>query len=247
MRILSVDIESRPNIVYRWDLFDKSVTPISMIAEPGRMFCFAAKWVGEGARAEFWSEFHNGRDEMLDMAYRLFDEADVLLHYNGRSFDEPKMNTEFIGAGFKPPSPYQRIDLYRAVRSRFAFPSGKLDYVVQALDLGQKTKHAGFELWTKCMAGDPEAWARMREYNLNDVELNEQLYDAILPWIPSLPSRGAELGGDVCPACGSDDLRREGYAFTKTSKYQRFVCRVCGTWSRSSHRDDHTEIVQVAA
>jgi RNase_H superfamily len=247
VHILSVDVETRPNIVYKWDLFDKSITPNEFIVEASRIICFSAKWVGEDTQPEFWSEFRHGRERMIGMAHRLFSDADVLLHYNGQSFDEPKMNTEFISLGFDPPSPYRRVDLYRAVRAKFAFPSGKLNYVCQALEIGQKTKHEGIELWRGCMEGDPQAWAKMEEYNKHDVELNEQLYEIMLPWIPGLPSYGAEIGGNVCPGCGSQELIREGYAFTKTGKYQRFVCRSCGTWSRASRREDGTGIVQVAA
>lgn len=245
MRILSVDIETSPHIVYKWDLFDKSITPNAMLIKPSRMICFAAKWVGEGIPPEFYSEFHCGHLGMINELWRLVDEADVLLHYNGKTFDEPRINAELKQDNFPPPAPYQRIDLYAAVKRRFKFASGKLDYVCQMLDLGQKTKHDGFELWTSCLAGDSDAWALMESYNKNDVILNEALYYEIRPWIPGLPSYGAMTGDDVCPACGSADLIREGHAYTKTGRFQRYSCRDCRTWSRSSHRDDHTEIVQI--
>ena len=246
MKTLSIDIETRPNLVYRWDLFDKQSTPINMIVEPTRMICFAAKWLGE-PEIFFHSEYTESRKEMLDAAWQYLDEADVLLHYNGNRFDEPKINAEFIKLDMWVPSPYRRIDLYKAVKSRFSFPSLKLNYVSKELGLGQKVEHEGWALWQGCMAGDPESWEKMEEYNKQDVVLNEKLYDYLLPWIPGLPSYGAELGADVCPACGSEELRREGHAYTKTGKYQRYRCNQCGTWSRSSRRDSGTKIVQVAA
>jgi DNA polymerase elongation subunit (family B) len=248
LRLLSIDIETSPHIVYRWDLFDKSMTPNAMLIHPSRILCFAARWVGENSGTEFYSEHNPGRTGMLNELWRLLDEADVLLTYNGSRFDEPRINAELLQEGLNPPAPYQRIDLYKAVKRRFKFASGKLDYICQALELGQKVVHEGFELWTKCLADDADAWAKMEEYNVRDVVLNEDLYYEIRPWIPGLPSYGAETGEDVCPACGSSELVKQGHAFTKTGRYQRFVCRSCHTWSRSTHRDPrHTEIVQTAA
>lgn len=247
MKILSIDIETSPNLVYKWDLYDKSPTPISFVVKPSRMLCFAAKWVGAEGEPEFHSVYGDGEEAMIRSAWELIDEADVLLHYNGQSFDEKKLNREFAVVHANPPAPYLRIDLYRAVKARFDFPSGKLDWVCQELELGQKVKHEGIGLWIQCMAGDPEAWARMEKYDKQDVVLNETLFDEIKPWIPGLPSYGAELGLDVCPACGSNELNREGFAYTKTGRYQRYVCADCGTWSRGSRRDQSTKIVQVAA
>jgi hypothetical protein len=177
----------------------------------------------------------------------LLDQADAILTYNGDYFDEPRINREILSANIAPPSPYKRIDLYKVVKKRFAFPSGKLDYVCQELGIGAKTSHDGFELWKRCMAGDAEAWALMREYNMNDAVLNERLYNTLLPWIPGLPSYGAETGRDVCPACGSDALIRQGHAYTKTGRYQRYQCGTCFTWSRASRREAHTEIVQASS
>lgn len=247
MRILSIDIETSPNIVYKWDLFDKTPTPISMIEQPSRMMCFAAKWVDESGEPEFHSQFGENQRMMVNAAWRLIEEADVLLHYNGQSFDERKLNREFVVEGFNPPAPFLRVDLYRAVKAKFAFPSGKLDYVCRELELGQKVKHEGIDLWRKCMAGDPDAWARMESYNKQDVVLNEDLFHQIRAWIPGLPSYGAESGEDVCPACGSHNLIKQGHAFTKTGRYQRYVCGDCASWSRGSRRDQSTKIVQVAA
>jgi hypothetical protein len=252
MRILSLDVETTPNLAYVWDLFGRGVSSISndKLVETSQIMCFSAKWIEQRTAdtdTMFHSDFFDGHSAMVAAAWKLLDTADVLVTYNGNHFDEPRLNREFISQGLMPPAPYQRVDLYRVVKKKFAFPSGKLDFVCQELGLGAKTKHDGFSLWVRCMAGDAEAWAMMEEYNRQDVVLNEELYRVMLPWIPSLPSYGAETGEDVCPACGSANLCREGFAYTKTGRFQRYSCNSCHSWSRSSHRDAHTEIVQVAA
>lgn len=249
MRQLSLDIETRPNEVYEWSLVGSrnGSLPNAMLIKPSEMLCFAAKWIGEDTEPIFKSTFHDGQDAMIDEAWTLLNEADVLVHYNGARFDEPKINVEFILSGYAPPAPYNRVDLYNTVKRKFAFPSGKLEYVAQALGIGEKVTHSGFDLWKRCMANDAEAWEEMKGYNIQDAILNEKLYAALKPWISALPSYGAELGEDVCPACGSTDLNREGFAYTRSGRYQRYRCDECQTWSRASRRDGGTGIVQTSA
>ncbi len=110
-----------------------------------------------------------------------------------------------------PPAPYKQVDLLLAVRKIAKYPSDKLAYPTQALGPDRKAQHEGFELWTRCMNGDEDAWARMRHYNETDVKITEALYGRLLPWIPNHPSYGAITGQDsVCTNCGSSDLRKEG-------------------------------------
>ena len=124
----------------------------------------------------FDSIFNSHKHDILKGLHKLFDQADVIVHYNGSSFDIPVINKEFIQSNLLPPSPYKQVDLLKTVRSQFRFPSNKLDYVSQTLGLGNKVSHEGFDLWVKCMEKDPSAWKRMEKYNKQDVNLLEKLY-----------------------------------------------------------------------
>ena len=97
------------------------------------------------------------------------------------------------------------------------------------------------------MANEKGAWRLMRQYNVNDVALTEMLYWKLLPWIPNIPSHAAHSGdGEMCPACGSKRLKRRGFAHTAQSQFQRFVCKDCGKWSRSTKDARRVSIVGVA-
>ena len=243
MRILLLDIETSPNLADVWGLFNNNVS-LNQLRESTRMLCFAAKWLGEKG-TQFWSEHTHGRDMMVEAAHVLLNSADVVMHYNGKNFDVKHLNREFLQAGLTPPSPFKQVDLLLAVRKNFRFPSNKLQYVSTALGLEGKAKHEGHDLWVKCMAGDREAWKRMERYNRQDVLLLEALYEKLLPWVPSLPHRG--LYGDTgCPACGSPDLRPNGYAYTGVSRFRQVRCHDCGTYFRSNRREFGVELVQVA-
>lgn len=244
MKILSIDIETSPNLAHVWGLWDQNVG-LNQLMEATEMLCFAAKWVGE-RKTYFYSVHHDGKEAMVRAAYDLLDEADVVLHFNGRHFDVPHLNREFIALGYEPPSPFKQVDLLEVVKKQFKFPSNKLAYVSKALGLEGKVQHEGHELWVKCMAGDRRAWATMKKYNIQDTVLNEELYFRLLPWIPNHPSFGAFTGEDVCPNCGGDNLQPRGYALTMQSQFQRFKCRDCGKWSRSTKRVGGTKITQIS-
>jgi DNA polymerase elongation subunit (family B) len=242
MRVLLIDIETSPNLGYVWSLWQQNVG-LSQLVATTEMMCFAAKWLGDKGTM-FWSAHEHGRQELVAAAHRLFDEADVVMHFNGKSFDVKHLNREFIEAGMAPPSPFKQIDLLLAVKKNFRFPSNKLQYVSTALGLAGKTEHEGFGLWTKCMAGDAKAWKLMEKYNRQDVVLLEELYEKLLPWVPALPNR--HLYGDSgCPSCGSHDLRPNGFAYTNVSKFRQYRCGSCGSFFRSSKREFGTELQAV--
>jgi DNA polymerase elongation subunit (family B) len=236
MKILCLDIETRPSLGYIWQLWDQNIS-LSQLVEVGEVICFAAKWL-DGKKIFFKSVYHHGKEDMVQTAWDLMNEADAIIHYNGKSFDIKHLNREFLLAGLKPPSPHKDIDLLTTARSRFKFLSNKLDHVAEQLGLGGKIKHSGFDLWIGCMNNDKASWAAMKEYNIQDILLTEKLYYALLPWIKSHPHvpihNGTEEG---CENCGSLNLQRRGYYYTPTSRYQRVVCKDCGTWGRIGCRD----------
>lgn len=241
MKVLYLDIETSPNIAHVWGLFNQNIS-LSQLQEAGRTLCFAAKWRGSKA-VLFASEFEHGREEMLRFAHELLTEADVVVHYNGKSFDMPTLNKEFVLAKMPPPAPYQQLDLLLIARKHFRFVSNKLAYVSKALGLAGKVGHAGHEMWVKCLAGDAKAWATMKQYNKQDVVLLEELHEILLPWITTHPNMRLN-GGDPegCPNCGGSDLRKEGFTYTLIGKYQRYQCRGCSAWSKSGKREDGTDI-----
>lgn len=241
MKILTIDIENRPNLAYVWGLWDQNVG-LAQLVESAQTISFAAKWHGT-KKVEFYSVHHHGKEEMLAQAHRLLSEADVVVGYNSKGFDMKHLNREFVLAGMTPPAPYAQVDLMLVVKKQFKFVSNKLDYVAQALGLGAKTTHTGFQLWVDCMAGNEKAWALMKKYNKQDVVITEKLYDELLPWITPHPSYGVFNGeNNVCPNCGGSELSPRGFSYTAASKFQRLLCIDCGKWSRSSNRVDGSNI-----
>lgn len=236
MKILLLDIETAPNTVYAWGLWDQNIG-LNQVKETSYIMCWAAKWLGE-ERVMFSSIKKTTPKLMMGRMHKLLDQAHVVVHYNGLKFDIPTLNKEFIQHGFAPPAPYKQIDCLKEVKRMFRFQSNKLDFVSKALGIGAKIEHEGFELWTKCMdKKDPDhaaAWRRMERYNRQDVRLLEDLYLRLRAWIEKHPSHGAHEDIKCCPKCGSEKLQQRGYAVTQALKYVRYQCQGCGAWSRGN-------------
>lgn len=234
MKILLLDIETAPNLVHVWGLWQQNVG-LNQIIASGYVMCWAAKWYGTDA-IRFDSVKRSTPKKMLAGIHKLLDEADCVVHYNGTSFDIPTLNKEFITYGIKPPAPYKQVDLCITAKKQFRFPSNKLEYIAKTLGLGEKTQHEGHMLWIKCMAGEAAAWKRMEEYNRNDVELLQAVYDRMKPWVRTHPNVALydEPGLQACMTCGSTKLQRRGYARTQVNKFARYQCTGCGTWMREA-------------
>lgn len=234
MKILLLDCETAPNLAYVWGLWQQNVG-INQIESAGYTMCWAAKWLGED-KMMFDSVRKSGEKRMLQRIHKLLDQADAVVHYNGVKFDIPTLNKEFIKQQMAPPSPYKHIDLLLHCRRLFRFESNKLDYVAQALGLGGKVKHEGFELWRACMSGDAAAWKRMEEYNKQDVVLLEKLYAEVRPWINSHPNVSVHKEMKCCPNCGSESFNARGYQVARAGKYRRYQCNSCGHWFKDAKR-----------
>jgi len=244
-KILLLDIETAPNRAYVWGMWKQNINP-EWIDAAGYILCWTAKWLGEDG-----STFKRLKDEnhksLLGPIHKMLGEANAVIHYNGASFDIPTLNKEFLTHGFTPPSPYKQIDLLLTMREKFRFPSNKLDYICQALSIGEKLRHEGPQLWLDCMDDKKDAWEKMEAYNRRDVELLEKLYKKLLPWIRQHPNRSAMMGIPACPSCGSENFKRDGTYLAQQLKYERYKCGECGTWFRGTKTINPRKEMRVAA
>lgn len=225
MKILTLDIETAPNLVYVWGLWNQNVS-IESIVEPTYMLSWAAKWYGK--KTVMYRDCYD--EDFLTEIYGLIEEADAIVTWNGMSFDNKHLNREFVTAGMTPPFVAKDIDLLRTVRQQFKFPSNKLDYVAATL-LGEKKDKVPYSLWLDCMNGLASAWTTMKKYNKRDVVLTEKMYDRLLPWIKNHPNHGLyvkDQENPVCRACGSTHLHQKGWERTNMRGYLRYKCVDCG-------------------
>lgn len=237
-KILAIDIETSPALVYVWGLWDQNVS-LQQIVDDTRVICFAAKWLGQD-EIMFHSEYHDGHSSMIKKAHELLNQADVVLHYNGTRFDVPHLQREFLEYGLPPTSSFLEIDLLVTAKRKFKFLSNKLQNVSKKIGLEGKIENDGFKLWRDCLAGDAAAWNKMRKYNEQDVLLLEEAYEILRPWVPIHPNLSlisGDLSEAACPRCGGHSLQKRGMKYTSASAFQQYFCTSCNGWSRSAKRE----------
>ena len=239
-KILALDLETSPNLAHVWGLFNQNIGIVQLM-EWTEVICFGARWLGTD-EVIFKSVYHDSKEEMLQTIWDLMNEADAIMGWNSKGFDVKHLYREFIENGMLPPSPHIDLDLMLASKRKFRFPSNKLDYFAQKMGVGAKVKHEGHELWVKCMRNEPEAWADMKKYQIQDVDILFGVYDKLLPWIEGHPHMALFSGEALaCPNCGSTNVRRYGSTTTTAGKFPRYVCE-CGKWSRDAKREGTTSL-----
>ena len=239
-RILHIDVECTPAVVLSYGLFNQNLSHKYILEDP-RIMSFAAKWHDE-KKVMFFSEYHDGQDEMVKKLHELVDSADIICGFNSERFDYPWIEGYLMEKGYTRPSPSKHIDLLKTFRKHTRFISRKLDYVSARLLEEKKIDANTMDLYLRTISDDEKvvkkAWAELKRYNQRDVTMMPELFERVKSYVkmPHPITESPEIA--ACHSCGSQDLERRGYALTLTGKYQRFRCRAagCGAWFRGTER-----------
>lgn len=231
-KILLFDIETAPMKAFVWERWKQNIALNETISE-WFILCWSAKWLysnevmGESVTKEEVANEDDSR--IVKDLWKLFDEADIVVAHNGNRFDIPKVNSRFVIHGLTPPSSYFKVDTCNVAKYTFGFSSNKLDALASYFGVPNKLE-TSFELWKDCLNGSEEALKYMLEYNKKDVEILEQVYLRLRPFIKGHPNIQNLVDKVCCCKCGSEKLERlEGkYYYTSVSKFQLYRCRECG-------------------
>jgi len=155
--------------------------------------------------------------------------------HNCDAFDLKKINAKLIAAGYQPPSPCQTVDVMKKKRQLTASNSNKLNDTGIEWGLGGKVEHDGWDLWMGCMEGDAKSLRLMKKYCIRDVDLTEEAYTYLLPWMKTHPSMSVLSGRpNHCNKCLSHRVHAGmKYRATNTNLYQYFRCVDCGGMQKS--------------
>lgn len=239
-RILILDIETAPLEVYAWALWDQNI-PLNMIIKDWSVLAWSAKWLNESrvmyADTRMEKDVRNDKRIVKEM-WDLVNEADVIVTQNGRRFDMKKLNSRFLFHKLPPPSSYRQFDTLTVAKKHFAHTSNKLEYMTKNFcSVFEKSTHSefpGFEMWKACLAKNPRAFKAMEAYNKLDVLSLEELYLEVRGWDNTINHNvfsDTVIDGE-CNACGSSNLKKNGFRFSNNSKVQRYTCYNCGAEHR---------------
>lgn len=253
-RILVLDIETQRAVVETFDLF-RPFIHIDRVIKPSRILCFAARWRGESK--EIFKAAWDDNDEeayaaMLQSAWELFDQADIVVTYNGDRFDLQWLQEEFGRLKMGRPAPYKSVDLFKVQKRNFraGLLSGKLDWSARTWLRDKKIPHGGGDLWSDIRYGNRaarrEAQKLMRRYCEHDTYLTEKLFEEYLPWTNLNLALYANNDDEFlhCTKCNSTNLKRDGTKYHATSAflYQMHRCKDCGATSRGKRAKATTEL-----
>lgn len=236
-KILFFDVESSPIKGYTWTTYDANVLKV---LEPSKIISVAWKFLGDKTTqvkcVADYKNYQAGVIEdkfLIEDAWNILNDADVVCAHNAISFDIKKLNARFIVHGMPLPSSYEVIDTLKVAKKYFRFDQNSLDSLGEYLDEGRKLSTGGFSLWNDCIEGDMKAWSKMKTYNVGDVDLLEKIYLRFRPYMdhPNLNVIKDDPTSMDCPSCQSSNMTKRGFSFTKAGRKQRYQCNDCGSWS----------------
>jgi len=244
-RILLFDIETAPLVSEAWGFYEQTAL---RVVRASYLICFAYKWLGDKTIRAVSPLTHHGRTMANDKKrvkalWDLFNKADIVVAHNGDAFDVRLAMAYFVHNGLPPPRPFKSVDTKKVAKRHFRFYANKLDELGAYLGFGRKLFHPGYTLWVDCMDGKRKALQKMVEYNKRDVELLENIYLRLRPYMDNHPNYNVILDRvTACPNCGGHTLQARGWYITRVSKAQRYHCQDCGAWSHGKLQRHDVEL-----
>jgi len=173
----------------------------------------------------------NDKQLLADVS-RDLSAADCWVSWYGSRFDVPYVQSRLILHRLPIMPPVQHVDAWRIAKYKMKLNSNRLASVSAFLELEEKTPLSG-PIWIRAAAGHRESVRYVQEHCKQDVLVLEQAYKRIRPLSTNHPALGVVSGQrHSCPNCGSVEVQRRGFAYTRLGKYYRFQCTTCGAWSR---------------
>ena len=220
---------------------------LTLKASINSVICFGYKYLG-GKRVNCinawdfekpWKKNINDDYHLLKEAYEVLKEADAVVTHNGKRFDWKFIQTRLLYHGFPPLPKIRHIDTCEESKKNLFMFNNRLNTVAKFLTDSTKMENGGWDLWVDVSERKPKAMKLMEEYCKQDVLVLEKVFNKLRPVIKGLPNRNIFKEGDikVCPGCGSENLRSNGYRTTTTRSYKRYICVDCKSWCTTDVKD----------
>lgn len=240
-KLLVYDLECTGILGYGYGVWE---TNIHKIVEQPILLSFSYAWYEVGKKpkivcrtlADTKTYKHDPHNDKLlvEELWELFDQTDVTIGHNSKSFDDKVANMFFLKHGLTPPVPHQQLDTKLMAKQVGRFPSNSLDNLGDFFGIGRKTETTHAELWWDSISGGGvgrKAMKKMAAYNNQDVNLTIQLYEILSPWYRSTVNIARLSNLEfACPRCTKSNYQQRGTIATKTGRYRRFQCMNCSGW-----------------
>jgi DNA polymerase III epsilon subunit-like protein len=241
---LFFDIETSPNIGLFWRTGWRERISPENIEKERSVICIGYKWEGERKKhCLTWDKNQNDRD-MLAAFIEIMDEADELVAHNGERYDLPFVRTRCFYHQLPVFPDHKMIDTLKMAKRYFMFQSNKLDYIAKFAGMSGKIA-TNYDLWKKILLhNDEKALAYMVKYCKMDVQVLEDVFKRMNPYIPHLSNYAIMNGGSIveCPNCGSENMRvMKNRVSAQGTKRVQLQCNEegCGKYHTVAHNKFH--------
>lgn len=243
IRTLIFDVETMPNLVRTWRKWEQNVI---WYERHGYLWSISWKWYGEKkiyhkniTDFPLYKKDRYSDKVLTEFIWNLVNEADIVICHNGNAFDTKYITGRFAHHKLGQPRPYKKIDTKLLFKKYLNEDSNSLKDICFKHNLPHKLETGGEKLWQDCEHGDLKAIKKMEGYNNGDVVSLESAYLFILPFIENHPNIALMLGErSACSNCGSKNVKKEGFNYTRVSKQQQWSCKDCHSWHNSNLKDN---------
>ena len=143
--------------------------------------------VPDAGRSEYLEAKRTSEEKsLLAKLGKRLESFDVLVTWNGRSFDLPFLTTRFVKHGLDPRPILRKshIDLADVVKSRLRLTFTYLDHVCDFFQIDRKKGPMGLDvphLYVQALEGDRKASTAIREHCLDDLQATRQVFLRLKP------------------------------------------------------------------
>lgn len=203
---LFFDIETSYCEGWFWRPQFKTNITYDQVLKESKIICICYKW--EGSDKIYSLKWDKGCDK--DLIKKFIDvllDADEVCGHNSDKFDLKWVRTRCLVHGTKSLPEFKSIDTLKISRSKFNFPSNRLDAIGKYLGFGGKKDTGGIQLWHDIIQkNSARAMKEMIDYCKRDVELLEKVYLKLEGYAKPKTHIGIQAGNDSCscPKCGDE-------------------------------------------
>lgn len=248
-KIVLLDVETMPLVAATFSLYPESINHESILSDES-IICICWKILEQKAiySTSILDDLKTFKEDatndfvVIHKIREVLQDADIVIGHNLKKFDWRKINSRLIYHGLDPlPSGIHLVDTLTMARKIAAFPSNRLDYLAKLLTGTGKTETSR-GLWLRVLKGEKKAVKEMTEYCKNDVQILEDVYLKLRPYMPSHPHVGAMDGNDknyTCPKCGGEHFINKAIRYTAAGvKKVQKQCKGCFGYTNFIYKEE---------
>ena len=173
------------SIIMKAKIVVLDIESTSLEADAGILI--GAGLMSDAGRSEYLETKRTSEEKsLLEKLEKRLESFDVLVTWNGRSFDLPFLTTRFMKHRLDPRPILRKshIDLADVVKSRLRLTFTYLDHVCDFFQIDRKKGPMGLDvphLYVRALEGDRKALTAIREHCLDDLQATRQVFLRMKP------------------------------------------------------------------